>query len=245
MLKMIIASLLFCTAIIAAAAEDKKDASVMPTEITLTNGAVLRDVSVVRWDSDYVVLRHVGGVDPIRFENIADPKPEMIRAIRAAALTAAESKPATAATRMINGQVFIVTRSGENVKMGDIRIRFIAAEEMQPFLASLSSLSSDYEAAAKEADSASNEITRRAVLSQADAHVFEAFNNAPKEIAVTTTDAEGRFSVTLPSGRDFYVLARNTRVAGTLLEWYVWCRFLKPDESSIVLSNGDLWHPEK
>ena len=45
-----------------------------PTELRLTSGAVLRDVSVVRYQgADTVVLKHAGGVDPIRLPYIAEP----------------------------------------------------------------------------------------------------------------------------------------------------------------------------
>jgi len=45
----------------------------MPSEVPLTNGTVLHQVSVLRWENDRVVLKHSGGADPIPFDLIAEP----------------------------------------------------------------------------------------------------------------------------------------------------------------------------
>ena len=75
------------------AADDKKEEKPpLPTEVKLTNGATLRRVSVVRWQKDTVVLKHVGGVDPIRYVNIAPEQRLIFEAHRAEGLAADEAK---------------------------------------------------------------------------------------------------------------------------------------------------------
>jgi hypothetical protein len=43
---------------------------VLPTEIELTNGVKLHQAVVVQWQQDKVVLKHVAGTDPIRFDRM-------------------------------------------------------------------------------------------------------------------------------------------------------------------------------
>ncbi len=44
----------------------------VPGDVQLRNGAVLHHVTVVRWERTFVVLKHAGGADPIRYVDIAD-----------------------------------------------------------------------------------------------------------------------------------------------------------------------------
>lgn len=60
----------------------------MPTEVTLTSGRVLRNVSVIRWDTNRVVLKHAAGADPIAFELFKTPSPVELMAIRAGSFPA-------------------------------------------------------------------------------------------------------------------------------------------------------------
>jgi hypothetical protein len=73
-------SLLF---VIAAIAAD------LPTELKLTNGATLHNASVVRWEKDRVILKHAGGIDPIRYDHIDEAQRAAVFAAKAQ-LTATE-----------------------------------------------------------------------------------------------------------------------------------------------------------
>lgn len=84
-MKTLLLSLLFATAALAA---DK--APEFPSEIKLTNGATLRNTRAERFAADYVVVRHAGGIDRVRYVNIAEPA-------RAQVLTAKNAAPAAAA----------------------------------------------------------------------------------------------------------------------------------------------------
>ena len=77
-----------------AAEERKAENSPLPTEVKLTSGATLHRVSVVRWQKDTVVLRHVGGVDPIRYANIAPEQRAAFEAYRESGIAAEETRNA-------------------------------------------------------------------------------------------------------------------------------------------------------
>lgn len=56
-------------AVAALAAEPTAELAPLPTEITLTNKAVIRKIErVIRWDKGAVVVKHAGGIDSIRFD---------------------------------------------------------------------------------------------------------------------------------------------------------------------------------
>lgn len=63
----VIALLVF---VVSAFAQEKPKA---PTEVKLTSGSILRRVEVVRYEPGIVVLKHMGGVDPINLKYIAEP----------------------------------------------------------------------------------------------------------------------------------------------------------------------------
>jgi len=44
----------------------------LPTEIKLTNGFVMKDCTIVRWETGVITVKYAGGTVPVRFENI-DP----------------------------------------------------------------------------------------------------------------------------------------------------------------------------
>jgi hypothetical protein len=58
----------------------------LPTEIKLTNGFVMQDCTIVRWDTDAITVKYAGGTVPIRFENIDPDQRELIESHKEAAL---------------------------------------------------------------------------------------------------------------------------------------------------------------
>ncbi len=103
------------------------DAPAFPSELRLASGATLRRCVVVRWTSDTVVVRHAGGVDPIRFANIAADQRPAVEAVRKAAIAADEAAAAKAiadatAPRTYSGQAFVVTQGAGNYKLGAMAI---------------------------------------------------------------------------------------------------------------------------
>jgi hypothetical protein len=173
--------------IIAAIAAD------FPTELKLTNGATLHNVSVVRWEKDRVILKHAGGADPVRYDHIdAGQRAIVLEARDAAAAAAAKAKAeqpivpsAPPAGNVIEGQAFIVTRGAGNYKLGGMTIYAFPSERMRAF-----------------------ETNMTVELGE--------------PIARATTDAEGKFKLKLPNAEDYFLFARSTRLAGSHQEDYEW-----------------------
>jgi len=69
-----------------AAAAATTAAQKLPTEIKLTNGFVMRECTIVRWDTDQITIKYVGGTVPVRFENIDPEDRALIEASKAQAL---------------------------------------------------------------------------------------------------------------------------------------------------------------
>lgn len=97
-----------------------------PTEIKLVNGVVMRKVSIVRWNSDSVVLKHQGGIDPVLFAKISPEDRTKLIAFRDAQKfqdkPGASSNDAQAKSATIEGQVFVATRGSGNYKLGSVYV---------------------------------------------------------------------------------------------------------------------------
>ena len=137
---------------------------------------------------------------------------------------------------LIGGQIFIVTKGGENVKLGLVSVSVLdeeAAEELRA-------------AALKRADD---------MLEDVDAYkeweIFEALwlpgvllkaDVLSLKKATTKTDADGRFLFSPPSDR-FALVAQGSRLAGGDEESYEWVVVFERDEvgpSGILLSNDNM-----
>jgi hypothetical protein len=73
-------ALLALAAALTCAAQD------LPTEIKLTNGFVMKDCTIVRWDADVITVKYAGGTVPVRLENIDPDQRELIEFRKEAAL---------------------------------------------------------------------------------------------------------------------------------------------------------------
>lgn len=78
MIRLIVVALMFASAANAKA----------PIEITLTNGFVMRECEIVRWSTDGVVVKYVGGTVPIKFANIDGRQRKVLEARKAKGLQA-------------------------------------------------------------------------------------------------------------------------------------------------------------
>ena len=58
----------------------------LPTAITLSNGFVMKDCTIVRWDADTILVKYVGGTVPVRLDNIDPEQRAVIISHQAAAL---------------------------------------------------------------------------------------------------------------------------------------------------------------
>jgi hypothetical protein len=121
----------------------------------------------------------------------------------------------------LRGQIFIVTRGGESVKLGLVEVRAITAEAL---------------AAHADFDRELGGGT------QSPARLFFTIG-FPDSAATTKTDADGRFSLTVPRGLKVVLAAAAQRQVGGNREAFHW--LVKPDAArtdggEILLSNDNV-----
>jgi hypothetical protein len=104
-----VSSLLFCAALSSAAVGAEKSIPAFPTELKLASGATLRNTRVERWEKDVVVVRHAGGIDPVRFTTLAPESRAKIDEI-----LKAQNEP-----RVVRGTVFVTTRGAGAYKFAN------------------------------------------------------------------------------------------------------------------------------
>lgn len=73
-------ALFACIAALSCAAED------LPKDIKLTNGFVMKDCTIVRWEADAITVKYVGGIVPVKFENIDSAQRTLLESHKEAAL---------------------------------------------------------------------------------------------------------------------------------------------------------------
>ena len=186
----------------------------------------------------------------------------------------------TTATKRIEGQVFIVSKSGTAVKLALVQVSAIPLGQMEQYLGeverevtgerhkadslvneakaavrnAVNARQQDYQAWLLHHRSASNAeykalvervwkmrarlegaIDARHVMNSAAPYV----TNLPEPVASTKTDADGKFSLTLPAGDEYVLAARAKRsLPGGGSEHYFW--LVKAQDSTVMLSNDNL-----
>ena len=234
--------ILIFAVVLSTRAEEAKTPPAIPADITLISGRVLRNIEVLRWDRDRVVVRWSGGVEIVPFALSRTPTPAELLAIRDASKKSQIAN--VTATRAISGQVFVVTRGRDNRKMGDLNVYIVPKLEMDSWLAS-HSIGSEYVDALKGRLVRFGNTDLIGNRNVADRIIYEYFESAPQGEIKGHTDADGKFSVLISVGKEFYAFARANRSVAGDDEWYVWLHVIEPRESAINLSNSDLWRPKE
>lgn len=85
-MKKILLSLCFLVGVVTAAEKPAEELK-LPEEIVLKSGRTLKNISVVRWEQDRVVLKFTGGADPIPFSIITNVPLATLQKLRDAART--------------------------------------------------------------------------------------------------------------------------------------------------------------
>lgn len=207
-----------------------------PTEVKLTSGSTLRRVEVVRFEPGLVVLKHQGGIDPIRLNYIAEPHRSQLVAYEKATKKAAKNQSdaqANAQPASISGQVYIATRGAGSYKLSNAPIVV-------------------YPAAIKDSmiqAQQRNLPTRYATMGMnyndmdADAHTSWAKTMGEfleHALTSTVTDADGKYMVRLKTQEPVYILCFDERLAGRNTEYYSWFVEAKAG-GSVDLTNYNLW----
>jgi hypothetical protein len=106
------------------AGEQEDQPPKLPTEVTLTNGVTLHQATPLRWAKDKVTLKHTGGVDPIRFSNMADADRKTFEEARDYYLQRQSERDEEArnVSVTLTGQAFVQTNAEGPVKLGALRV---------------------------------------------------------------------------------------------------------------------------
>lgn len=242
-LMLIVVGLLGCLSPLPAA-EPEKPAPVMPTEVTLTSGRVLRGVSVVRWERDRVVLKHVGGADPIAFSLFLKPTPAELMLIRGGD-TRVPARPEVKATaRTVEGQVFFVVGGNSRTpRMGGVEVRLYSesafreweARRPSPIGYRLPIITGLY-----------SPPNIREIEDYMGAQ-FASWDNMPEPLARTLTDLDGRFAIRTTTTEPTVLFARHRLRSsygrgGGVNFCYVWVAEQNA-EGATILGNDQI-HPD-
>ncbi len=112
---------------------DSADVPVFPAELQLTNHVTLHHATPTKWTSEYVVVRHVGGVDPIRYTSIAEPQRALVMSLRPSAKSASPRAEAAPNTIHVDGQCFITTQGAGTYRMSEVVVMFFPASAASAF----------------------------------------------------------------------------------------------------------------
>lgn len=184
------------------------------SELKLTNGTVFRNVTIIRYEKEKVVLKSSSGLGPLPYSYIPEPLRAQMKAERdteAAARAKTEAAAAAAKADALNkpvvhkGEIFVVTRGRVNVKLGASSVTVYPLDE------------------------ARNALKFKTAM--------------PEPLVSTTTDSEGRFAFSLNGNRlPALIHVVESRRAGTVWETYVWDVATDSfgDPSTIILSNANM-----
>lgn len=85
----------------------------MPTQIVLTSGRVLKDVTVIRWEKNRVLIRWAGGKEPIPFSIFKSPSQAEVERM---------SRGLEDYSGEISGQIYLVTNGAGSYKFANAEV---------------------------------------------------------------------------------------------------------------------------
>ena len=152
--------------------------------------------------------------------------------------------------QQLDVQVFVVTKGGENIKLGLVEVKAMPLEKalnaLRPVVAERDAALIDLKAEEDEKEDAKEEelihlkYKRKSLVLSARFAValpFSAMQSSAK------TDADGRCSLMLPPNQRWVISAVGERQAASELEHYVWIVEVPQKEgasNSLLLSNDNL-----
>jgi len=156
----------------------------------------------------------------------------------------------------LSGQVFIVTKGGQNFKLGLVTVRGISFEKMKPYTIRLeegADIRQKRIIGLKARFDASNDLEEKRQLVVESGKLSLIFSNKeelgeylltdlpPADVTVKT-DADGHFTMVLPHRGRFVLAAQASREAGGTTERYYWLIWvsLESARQDIMLSNDNL-----
>lgn len=222
----LLAGLLLSASLIAA------DAPKMPENITLKNGVTMRKVSIVKINTDSVVIKHLGGIDRVRLDALP---PEVL-----ALLSQEKDRQQTASDSVTrySGEIFVTTNGGSNVALGGAMVAVYTAHLRETVIAGIKQAVEDAKTAQRSIHFPDlGEMNRK--LEEGRKRVRDSL---PAAIATTHTDSKGAFNFTAKPNDFGCIVVFESRLAGRDTEHYVWVidRADVTDPSRITLGNYNL-----
>jgi hypothetical protein len=164
----------------------EKPVPIMPTEVTLTSGRVLKNVQVVRWEKERVVLKYSGGVDPVAFSIIKSVPRSDLEEMQKAGIQAAK-------------------------EVAEIRRRLAANEAATN--AALAKATAEAEAAAVQAEEIREQASRQGTLMEGQTmDQVRRVLGGWKKINEYDSGRSTQVIFELDRGEDYYVYFTNGRV---------------------------------
>jgi hypothetical protein len=214
---------LLASALLAIAADPA--AAPLP-ELKLTNGTVFRNVTVVRYDRETVTLKSNAGTGPIRYAMLPEPIRVKFIAERDAALMIAAEKavPPPAKPRTLTGQVYVTTRGAGAYKFSEVTVTAYPKVNYEQI---------------------SGLVRVRTTVSTPELYKVAAWKKEladVKPIATATTDADGRFTLTLPAdASQVFLFGTTTRLLATgRTELNLWSIPVPDDAATFDLNSSNL-----
>lgn len=194
-----------------------------PAEIRLSSGAVLRKTSLVRWTTDGLVVRHAGGVDPVRLAHVAEPDRTRLRALHTAGLAAPAPSPPPAppATVTVVGSIQLPAKNGPPTRFPGATVVAFPGARYTQVVAARQAL--QLPPAATAAD-------------HLDAWQRVLADLTP--LADTVAGPDGKFSLTVPADQPVFLVSVARRGSGRQTEHIIWLRAVPAGETSADLGRA-------
>ncbi len=196
---------LFCA--VSYAAEPPVEHS-FPTQLHLVSGGVLRNATAVRFTPDSVVVKHAGGIDPVKFTQIVpEDRLEVYFMMQKANQEKYDADVAARKPRSISGQVFVTTNGNGAYKFSEAKVIAYPLDEL--------------DAAQNAVATALNLSKSKSVSARTLAWVDHLKSVTP--VQATQTDGDGLFTLSLPNSRPIFVLCyASRRLLNGEVESHLW-----------------------
>lgn len=248
-----------------ASADELDVRSVIP-ELQLKDGQTLRNVKFVDYGATLLMARWDGGRGTISYDTLPDdwmgavrsylrPKvePTIIKSI------SPEPDPTPGSPIRISGQCFVVIKGNQTYKLSSVEIAVYPEAAWETYQKQVDQIAADQKKQLDDKFEATISAARRtdlgdlkgmtaaddAMAAAANAVYilpYDKWNVLPQPLASTTTDTDGRFSLTHTVVPPYVVFARAKRSVGDRDELYTWVLPSSKinDLSNIFLSNENL-----
>jgi hypothetical protein len=154
-------------------------------------------------------------------------------------------KHSTLIPRKLRGQCFVVTRGGQNYKLGDVKVRIFPKAEYDFYLSQVldryKAFSQPWEPR-REALEKAQDYRGLAEISTRGVDYIHTLQDLMPETVAEFTDADGKFEITHNIEDPFLVVAKAHRLVGDETEKYEWNIESKdiPASGQLMLSNRNM-----